>query len=73
MAPFRPTPETSKGKTLWREVKIAVITRVQEVKTATGQSYNRLVQRRLVATLGDIDVLKERMAWETKRQGIETY
>ena len=73
MAPFRPTPETSKGKTLWREVKIAVITRVQEVKTATGQSYNRLVQRRLVATLGDIDALKERMAWETKRQGIETY
>lgn len=72
MAPFRPTPKTSKGKTLWREVKIAVITRVQEVKTATGQSYNRLVQRRLVATLGDIDALKERMAWETKRQGIET-
>ena len=71
MVPFRPYSGTPEGKTLWREVKIAVIARLQEVKTASGKLYTRLVQRRLVAVLGDIEALKQRMTWETKRQGIE--
>ena len=71
MVPFRPTPGTPKGKTIWREVKIGVIARLQEVKTATGKLYTRLAQRRLVAVLGDVEALKQRLTWETKHQGIE--
>ncbi len=71
MVPFRPQVGTPKGKTSWKEVKIAVIARLQEIKTASGKLYTRLVQRRLVAVLGDIEALKRRMTWETKRQSIE--
>jgi hypothetical protein len=72
MVPFRPQAGTPAGKTMWREVKVAVVARLQQVKTAAGKLYTRLVQRRLVAVLGNVEALKERMTWETKHQGIET-
>jgi hypothetical protein len=71
MVPLRPQAGTAAGKTIYREVKIAVIARLEEVKTAAGKLYTRLVQRRLVAVLGDVEALKQRLTWETKRQGIE--
>lgn len=71
MVPFRPTPGTPKGKTLWREVKVAVVARLQPIKTAAGKLCTRLVQRRLMAVLGDVEALKRRMNWETRHQGIE--
>lgn len=71
MVPFRPTTGTPQGKTLWREVKVAVVARLQHIKTAAGKLCTRLVQRRLIAVLGDVDALKHRMNWETQHQGIE--
>lgn len=72
MVPFRPETGTPKGKTRWQEIKVAVIARLQSLTTAAGKRQTRLVQRRLVAVLGDVDALKQRLSWEAKHQGIET-
>jgi len=39
MVPFRAQAVTAAGKTKWQEVKIAVIARLQDVKTASGKLY----------------------------------
>ncbi len=70
--PFRPHPGTAKGKIRFREVKIAVLARLQRVGTRTAQSRVHLRQRRLVAVLGDIDALQPRLQLEALRQGITT-
>ena len=71
MVPFRPHSGTAQGKTIWREVKVAVVARLHHLTTAAGKHYTRLVQRRLVAIQGDVDDLKQRLVWETQYQGIE--
>ena len=67
MVPFR--PEGGKGRTLWREVKVAVLARLgQRSKSNAPQ----LHQRRLVAVLGKIDALRPRLWLEALRQGVLT-
>lgn len=68
--PFRPNAGTAKGKIRFREVKLAVLARLQQVQTRTGQWVTRLQQRRLVAVLGDIDELQPRLQLEALRQGM---
>jgi len=70
MVPFRPEEGTPKGKTLWREVKVAILARLGRHTTRTGQEVPRLERRRLVAVLGDIDALSPRLWLEAVRQGI---
>jgi hypothetical protein len=60
MVPFRPSPGTPKGKTRWREIKVAILARLGERLTRQGQRVTRLCQRRLVAVLGSIDELTPR-------------
>lgn len=70
MAPFRPTAGTPRGKIRWREIKVGVLARLGQHRTRTGQVVPRLVQRRLVAVLGDIEAFSPRLWSEAVRQGI---
>jgi len=65
MVPFR--PESGKGSTIWREVKVAVLARLGRRKKSNAP---QLYQRRLVAVLGDIDSLRPRLWLEALRQGV---
>jgi hypothetical protein len=65
--PFR--PESGKGSTIWREVKVAVLARLG--RRSNGNE-PQLYQRRLVAVLGGIDSLRPRLWLEALRQGVLT-
>jgi hypothetical protein len=71
MVPFRPEAGAPMGKTRWREIKVGVLARLSQHRTRTGQVVIRLVQRRLVAVLGDMDALTPRLWLEALRQGIK--
>jgi len=70
LVPFRPDGGKSKGKTVWREVKVGILARLSTQVNKTDQRITRLKQRRLVAVLGDIDALKPRLWLEAIRQGL---
>lgn len=70
MVPFRPEVGTPKGKTVWREVKVAILARLGRHTTRTGQEVTRLERRRLVAVLGNMEALAPRLWLEALRQGI---
>lgn len=70
--PFRSQENTPKGKIVWREIKVALLTRLGQHQTASGKTTTRLHQRRLVAVLGNIDALKPRLQLEAVRQGANT-
>jgi len=70
--PFRPQPQTPKGKIVWREVKVALLARLAQRQKRTGEIISRLHQRRLTAVLGDIDDLQSRLRLEALRQGMAT-
>lgn len=70
--PFRPQPNSPKGKIVWQEVKIALLARLGKHQTKAGVTITRLHQRRLVAVLGTIDDLKSCLWLEALRQGINT-
>lgn len=72
MVPFRPKAGTAQGKTRWREVKVGILARLTRTVSQTGKPVCRLVRRRLVAVLGDIDALQPRLWGEALRQGILT-
>ena len=70
MAPFRPQAKTAAGKTKWREVKVAIFARLGTVRTRTGKQIPHLHRHRVVAVLGGIDDLSERMWLEGLKQGV---
>jgi hypothetical protein len=70
LVPFRPAAGAPTGKTRWREIKVGVLARLSQQRTRTGQVVTRLAQRRLVAVLGDIEMLTPRLWLEAVRQGI---
>ncbi len=70
MVPFRPTGGDPRGRTSWREVKVAILARLHAHLTRTGETVTRLTQRRLVAVLGAIDDLAPRLWLEAVRQGV---
>ncbi len=70
--PFRPHPKTTTGRIVWPEVKVALLARLGNYQTKTGATRTRLYQRRVVASLGDIDRLKPRLQLEALRQGMTT-
>ena len=72
MVPFRPEEGTPKGKTVWREVKVAILARLGRRTTRMGQEVTHLERRRLVAVLGDVDALAPRLWLEALRQGIRS-
>jgi hypothetical protein len=70
MVPFRPDGSGPRGQIRWREVKVGVLARLGQHRTRAGQVVPRLQQRRLVAVLGDMEMLKPRLWLEALRQGI---
>jgi hypothetical protein len=71
MVPFRPKSGTPKGRTRWREIKVAVLARLEQCPDEHGRRPRQpLQQRRLVAVLGSIDALRPRLWLEALRQGI---
>ncbi len=70
--PFRPQPKTPKGKTVWQEVKVAILARLGNHQTKSGQTITRLHHRRFVSFLGSIDDFKPRLWHEALRQEVET-
>jgi len=55
MVPFRPTAGSAKGKTQWREVKVAILARLGQRINRAKDAIPQLLHRRLVAVLGDIN------------------
>jgi hypothetical protein len=72
MVPFRPESGTPKGKTCWREVKVAILARLGERVNRKGEHSTRLYQRRLVAVLGSINDLSPRLWLEAVRQQVRS-
>jgi len=72
MVPFRPTPKTAKGKTRWREVKVGILARLGTRLTRAHVEVPRLLHRRLVAMLGDIDQFIPQFQLEAQRQAFES-
>lgn len=69
-APFRPVKENPSGKVVWKEVKVAVVTRIEQRLNSKGKSITQLKQRRLVAVLGSLEKLRPRLWLESLRQGV---
>lgn len=86
MAPFRPEkgspkgarglPSHPKGAIRWREVKVAIVARLgvrrSQSDNDSDNPQTQLIQRRLVACLGNIDDLGERLWLQALRSGIQT-
>lgn len=70
-APFRPNGGNPAGKTVWKEVKVGVITRLKQRMNRTGETVTQLVQRKLVAVLGDVSMLAIRLNLESQKQRID--
>ncbi len=70
-APFRPDGGNPHGKIVWKEIKIGVITRLKERLNGKGEPVSQLVQRRLVAVLGDASMLAQRLLLESHKQSID--
>lgn len=70
MAPFRPQAKSAYGKTKWREVKVAIFTRLRQGCTRAGKVVTRLHRHRVAAVLGDVDELSERMWLEALKQAV---
>lgn len=71
MVPFRPQLHSPKGKIIWREIKVALLTRLGEHMTRAGKVRPRLFRRRLVAVLGTLEELQLRLEWEAYQQSID--
>src|ERR671914_535639 len=54
MVPFRPHPRMAKGKTRWREIKVAILARLGARLSHQGMRVTQLCERRLVAGLGEV-------------------
>lgn len=72
MVPFRPQAGTPKGKTRWQEIKVGLLVRLGERLNRAGERLPQLLNRRVVAVLGDMDAFMPRLRWEAQRQAWES-
>ncbi len=70
MVPFRPNGGSPWGKIEWREIKVGIIARLGKHTKRSGEIIKRIQQRSLVAVLGSIEELAERMMYQAARQEI---
>lgn len=66
--PFRPHPKSSKGKIVYQEIKVALLTRLGSRIKRSGETVTQLVQRRLVALRGTVHELQPLLELEVHRQ-----
>ncbi|MEO1403365.1 MAG: ISKra4 family transposase [Cyanobacteria bacterium J06635_1] len=72
MVPMRPHPKTPKGKTVWREIKVGVLARLGTRLNRSGESVSQLLQRRVVAVLGNLEQFIPVLTLEAHRQSMES-
>ncbi len=72
MVPFRPTPGSARGKTVWREVNVGILVRLWQRVTRSGTTVSIFVRRRLVAVLGSVEAFRDRMWLPAVKEGILT-
>lgn len=72
LVPLRPEGGKPQGQIRWREINVGVLARWGQQRTRTGHLVTRVHQRRLVAVLGDIEMLTPRLWLEALRQGIRS-
>ena len=72
MVPFRPVAKTPKGKTQWREIKVAILARLGVHHNQRGEAVSKLLHLRLVAVLGTIDDFIPILELEAPRQSVKT-
>jgi hypothetical protein len=72
MVPFRPTPQSTCGKTKWQEIKVGVLARLEMRQHAEGQCRPQLQHRRVVAVVGKIDAFIPPLRLEARRQAFES-
>jgi hypothetical protein len=70
MVPFRPKAGSSKGKTVWKEVKVGIFARIGKRITRTNKEVSIIIRRYLVAVLGKIDVFKSHMRLAGIKEGV---
>ena len=70
MAPIRPQKSTPAGKTIWREIKIGIMTRLTERTNRKGEPVPQLEQRRVVAVMGSVDEFMPVLQLEANKQSI---
>jgi hypothetical protein len=68
--PFRPHPKSNKGKIVYQEIKVALLTRLGSRIKRSGETVAQLVQRRLVALRGTVNDLQPLLEVEAHRQQI---
>ena len=71
MVPLRPAGGDPRGKTAWREGTVGVLARLGRHRTRTGEVVVRLYHRRVVAVLGGIEALQQRLELAALRQGLQ--
>ena len=76
MVPLRQQQGSPKGSIRWREVKVGIVTRLgfrrQKDPNNSDNPQTQLIQRRLVACLGNIDDLGQRLWLQAVRSGVLT-
>jgi len=70
MAPIRPNKGTPAGKTLWREIKVGIMTRLTERMNRKGEPVAQLEQRRVAAVMGTVDEFMPVFQLEANKQSI---
>lgn len=70
MAPIRPQKGTPAGKTIWREIKVGILTRLTERLNRKGETVPQLEQRRVVAVMGTVDEFMPVLQLEANKQSI---
>lgn len=70
MVPFRPNEGNAKGSIVWKEVKVGVFSRIKTSVNKQGEKISKLVQRRLVAVLGNIELFQKHMQLEAYKQRV---
>ena len=70
MVPLRSQPKSPKGKVVWREVKVAILARLEKTLNPKGKARLKLRQRRLVATLGNLEQFIPQVQLEAARQSL---
>jgi len=70
MVPVRPEKGTPAGKTIWREIKVGIMTRLTARINRKGESVPQLEQRRVVAAMGSVDEFMPILQLEANKQNI---
>jgi hypothetical protein len=68
--PFRPDGGSPKGKTKFQQIKIGLVSRIKKFFNKLGKPVTKIERKRVVAVLGSIEELRDRLWLEALKQNI---